>query len=68
MERGAAVRCAFLTRGVWPRSISNAMHRAYPNAWFEERVYTLWKEWQRQHPEPVVASDGQLLLGLEIAT
>lgn len=37
------------------------MRRAYPNAWFEERVYL---EWQGQHPEPVVASDGQLLLAL----
>jgi hypothetical protein len=68
VEHGAAIRCAYRTRGVWPRSISNAMHRAYPNAWFEERVCTLWPEWQRQHPDPVVASDGQLLLGLEIAT
>ena len=40
------------------------MHRVYPNVWFEERVYTLWLEWQRQHPEPVVVSDGQLLLAL----
>jgi len=68
VERGAAIRCAYRTGGIWPRSISNAMHRAYPNAWFEERVYTLWTEWRRQHPEPVVALDGQLLLGLEIAT
>jgi len=68
VERGAAIRCAYRTGGIWPRSISNAMHRAYPNAWREERVYTLWTEWRRQHPEPVVALDGQLLLGLEIAT
>jgi len=68
VERGAAIHCAYRTHGVWPRSITNAMHRAYPNAWFEERVYTLWPEWQWQHPEPVMASDGQLLLDLEIAT
>jgi group II intron reverse transcriptase/maturase len=64
VERGTASHCAYRTHGVWPRSITNAMHRAYPNAWFEERVYTLWLEWQGQHPEPVVASDGQLLLAL----
>jgi group II intron reverse transcriptase/maturase len=64
VERGTAIHCAYRTHGVWPRSITNAMHRAYPNAWFEERVYTLWLEWQRQHPEPVVTSDGQLLLAL----
>jgi group II intron reverse transcriptase/maturase len=67
VEKGVAIHCAYRTRGVWPRSITNAMHRAYPNAWFEERVYTLWAEWQRQHPEPAMASDGQLLLGLEMA-
>ena len=61
--RGAvAARCAFSQRGTWFRSFTPAMHQAYPNAWFEERVYTLWSEWQRKHPEPFTASDGQLLL------
>lgn len=58
----AAARAAFSQRGTWHKSFTTGMHQAYPVAWFEERVYTLWNEWQRKHPEPVTASDGQLLL------
>lgn len=57
-----AANCAYSQRGTWWKSLTPAMHKAYPNAWFEERVYTLWSEWQRKHPETFTASDGQLLL------
>ena len=57
-----AARTAFSQRGTWHKSFTSALHQAYPNAWFEKRVYTLWSEWQRKHPGPFTASDGQLLL------
>ena len=57
-----AARTAFSQRGTWHKSFTSALHQAYPNAWFEKRVHTLWSEWQRKHPGPFTASDGQLLL------
>ncbi len=62
VRRKYAVVTAFSQRRAWSQSISTGMHRAYPNAWFESRVYTLWNEWQRKHPGPFMASDGQYLL------
>jgi group II intron reverse transcriptase/maturase len=68
VRRKYAVDTAFSQRRAWSQSISTGMHRAYPNAWFEQRVFTLWNEWQRKHPDPFMVSDGQyLLFNLEIA-
>lgn len=62
VRRKYAVVTAFSQRRAWSQSITTGMHRAYPNAWFEQRVYTLWHEWQRKHPGPYMASGGQYLL------
>ena len=62
VRRKHAVVTAFSQRRAWSQSITMGMHRAYPNAWFESRVYTLWHEWQRKHPGPFMVSDGQYLL------
>ncbi len=59
----AARNCAFRKRGLWYRSNMPGIQRAYPNAWFEERLVSLHELW-RSHvpPEPEMASDGQLML------
>jgi RNA-directed DNA polymerase len=57
----AAAKTAFQRRGVWHRSISYGMHKAYSNAWFAERLMSLKEEWQRLHP-PQQVSYKQLLL------
>ena len=62
VRRKYAVVTAFSQRRAWSQSITTGMHRAYPNAWFISRVYTLWNEWQRKHSGPFMASDGQYLL------
>jgi group II intron reverse transcriptase/maturase len=64
VTRKAAGATAYLQRGPWFRSHNVGMERAYPNAWFQQRVFTLWDAWRDAHPEPVVASDGQLLLSV----
>lgn len=58
---GTAATAAFQRRGVWHRSISFGMHKAYPNAWFADRLMSLKEEWQRLHP-PQQVSYKQLLL------
>jgi RNA-directed DNA polymerase len=45
-----AAKSAFRRVGTWRRSISNGMHRAYPNAWFAERLQTLVSHWHRLNP------------------
>jgi RNA-directed DNA polymerase len=62
VRRKHAAVTAFSQRRAWSQSITMGMHRAYPNAWFESRVYTLWNEWQRKHSGPFRVSDGQYLL------
>lgn len=46
---GMAAKAAFQRRGIWRRSASFGMHKAYPNAWFAERLVTLKDEWQQLH-------------------
>jgi RNA-directed DNA polymerase len=58
---GMAVKTAFDRRGVWHRSATFGMHKAYSNDWFAERLMSLKEEWQRLHPPPQVSSK-QLLL------
>jgi RNA-directed DNA polymerase len=57
----AAAKTAFQRRGIWHRSISYGMHKAYSNVWFAERLLSLKAEWQRSFP-PEQASYKQLLL------
>jgi group II intron reverse transcriptase/maturase len=56
-----AAKTAFHRGGVWRRSISSGMHKAYPNAWFADRLLSLQAELQRLHPAEQV-SYKQLLL------
>lgn len=52
---GTAAKTAFQRRGIWHRSASYGMHKAYPNAWFAERLLSLREEWQRLHPPAQVS-------------
>ncbi len=42
------------------------MTQAYPNAWFRERMVSLWGEWCRLSP-PQLVSGQTLLFGHEIS-
>ena len=58
---GMAAKAAFQRRGIWHRSATFGMSKAYPNKWFAERLVSLKEEWQRLHP-PEQVSYKQLLL------
>ena len=47
---GLAAKTAFHRRGIWHRSASFGIHKAYSNAWFADRLVSLKDEWQRLHP------------------
>lgn len=55
---GAATKAAWSHRGVWARSNSFGLTKAYPNAWFAEHLVSLWATWQERNA-PATAS-GQL--------
>lgn len=38
VRKGTAIRSAFNNDGIWARSISPGMHKAYPNSYFIERL------------------------------
>jgi len=57
----AAAKTAFQSTGIWRRSISRGIHKAYPNSWFTSRLVSLDREWHRLNPSPW-ASAKQLLL------
>ncbi len=61
VPRGPAAKAAFDRQGIWHRSVSYGIHKAYPNAWFASCLMSLKDEWQRQHP-PEQVSSRQLLL------
>lgn len=61
VPRGTAAKTAFQRRGVWHRSVTFGMHKAYPNEWFASRLISLKEEWQRLHPSEQVPCK-QLLL------
>jgi group II intron reverse transcriptase/maturase len=58
---GAAGCAAFHRCGPWNRSNRPGMTRAYPNAWFHERLVSLWFSWHRWNP-PERVSGRQLEL------
>jgi RNA-directed DNA polymerase len=58
---GMAAKTAFHRRGIWHRSASYGMHKAYSNTWFAARLFSLKEEWRRLHP-PEQVSSKQLLL------
>ena len=68
-RRGVSKRTAAATawsrQGIWAKSNMRGMHRAYPNAWFAERLISLWETWKRRHPrpsDPQPVIDGQQML------
>jgi group II intron reverse transcriptase/maturase len=60
VRRGAATVTAFHSRGIWHRSHTYGIERAYPNAWFASRMALLETEWMRL--QPLRPASRQLLL------
>jgi group II intron reverse transcriptase/maturase len=61
VSKGAAKQAAYCRRGPWNRSNRPGLTRAYPNAWFGERLASLWSAWLRLNP-PERVSGRQLKL------
>jgi group II intron reverse transcriptase/maturase len=57
--RAAAV-AAFRRCGIWKKSNLPGLTRAYPNAWFHERLVSLRTSWLIFHPPRVVSRQGML--------
>jgi len=60
VSSGAAAKAAFGHRGIWARSNSFGLTKAYSNAWFAERLVSLSAEWQRRVARTMAS--GQLSL------
>jgi hypothetical protein len=56
---GMARKAVYGIRGHWTRSASFGVHKAYPNAWFSERLVSLTIRWNALNPPRASA---QLLL------
>lgn len=67
VPRGPAAKAAYARKGVWKRSASFGIHKAYPNAWFAERLVSLRDQWSAFNPPPGRVST-QLTLFSEIST
>lgn len=67
VTHGAAAKAAWSRRGPWYTSCRWGLHRAYPNAWFHERMTSLWHDWSR-HQAPRGVSGQLNLFGPEIPT
>ena len=50
ISRGMAWKSAYGIRGHWQRSASFGVHKAYSNAWFNERLVSLRDRWHAFHP------------------
>ena len=60
-EKSAANAC-FVMRSPWARSASKALHKAYSNAWFTERIELLHARWLNLYPPETGSVCKQLLL------
>ena len=66
--RGVSMRTASMTafsrKGIWAKGNMRGMHQAYPNAWFAERLVSIWEMWKDRNLGPPVSTEptGQLLL------
>lgn len=58
---GAAHKAVYGIQGHWKRSSSYGVHRAYPNAWFADRLVNLYQRWKELTSPP--ASQQLLLFG-----
>lgn len=47
---GMAHKAVYGIRGHWKRSASFGVHKAYPNAWFSERLVNLYGRWHELNP------------------
>lgn len=47
---GMAHKAVYKIRGHWKRSASFGVHKAYPNAWFAERLVSLYRRWNELNP------------------
>jgi RNA-directed DNA polymerase len=57
----AAAQAAYQRTGVWRRSISSGIHKAYPNAWFDGRLLSLKDHWYALNPQERVSAKQQRL-------
>jgi group II intron reverse transcriptase/maturase len=62
-----AARCAWCDRGTWYKSNHAGMTRAYPNAWFHARLFSLLRALER-HLDGSSVTGQPFLPGLEIPT
>jgi len=60
VSSGTAAKAAYGHRGIWARSNSFGLNKAYSNAWFAERLVSLSAEWQRRVAR--TTASGQLSL------
>lgn len=56
----ASASAAFRRCGTWKRSNLPGLTRAYPNAWFHERLVSLWTSWLRFDAPRAVSRQGML--------
>lgn len=56
---GMARKAVYEIQGHWKRSASFGVHKAYPNAWFAERLVNLYRRWHELNP---ARASKQLLL------
>jgi group II intron reverse transcriptase/maturase len=61
VSRGMACKAVYVIRGHWKRSASFGVHKAYPNAWFDDRLVNLYRRWNELNPPR--ASKQLLLFG-----
>lgn len=66
--RGVSARsardAAWCSKSPWKQSLRFGLQNAYPNAWFHDRMASLWTTWRRFNPPSVAreVSTGQLRL------
>ncbi len=64
-SRRSAARAAWRSCGIWKKSNLPGVTLAYGNAWFHERLVSLWTSWQQV--DSLVTASGQAFLpGFEI--
>lgn len=65
VSKGSAATTAWSRQSHWAKGNMRGMHRAYPNAWFAERLVSLWETWKHHNPRPPITQpviDGQQYL------
>ena len=60
----SAARTAYQRTGVWRRSVSSGIHKAYPNAWFAAQLTVLTDQWRALNPEERVFIKQQCLFDI----